>query len=336
MSAPARGRRSTRTVLDIMRGIFGEFFAGLTWRAWVLCAAALFGLTAGLDADDQAFILGCMGRSVLPTSPARRGVLIVGRRGGKSRFAAFLAVYLACFRDYSTVLSAGEIGVVMLLAPDRRQARVLLGYIGALLDAVPMLAGLVEKRTAEAIHLTNGIVVEVHTSNYRAVRGFTVVAAIIDEAAFLPNDDSAEPDSELLAALEPAMATVPGSLMLLISSPYARRGELYAAHRDHFGKDGDPVFVWQADTRRMNPAVPQDVIDRAYEADPARASAEYGAQFRRDIEDFISREALAACVAPGLQPGAGVCGVRGLREVVRALTRHVGSLGRPVSGRVDA
>ena len=57
--------------------------------------------------------------------------------------------------------------------------------------------------------------------------------------------------------------------------PYARKGALFDAHRKHFGKDGDPVLVWHAPTRAMNPRVPQAVIDAAMERDPAHAAAEY-------------------------------------------------------------
>ena len=122
---------------------------------------------------------------------------------------------------------------------------------------------------------------EIHTASFRSVRGYTIVAAILDEIAFWPTDDAANPDTGILNALRPAGATVPGFLLLMISSPYARRGELYKAYKDHFGKDGDPVLVWQADSRTMNPLVPRIVIDNAYQADEASASAEYGAQFRQ-------------------------------------------------------
>ena len=37
----------------------------------------------------------------------------------------------------------------------------------------------------------------------------------------------ANPDVEIVAALRPAMATVPGAVLLGISSPYARRGILW-------------------------------------------------------------------------------------------------------------
>jgi hypothetical protein len=51
----------------------------------------------------------------------------------------------------------------------------------------------------------------------------------------------------------------------------------------------------------MNPSVPQAVIDAATERDPANAAAEYGAQFRSDVESFIAREAVEACVTPDMR-----------------------------------
>ena len=95
------------------------------------------------------------------------------------------------------------------------------------------------------------------------------------------------------------MATIPGAMLLCISSPYARRGALWEAHRRHFGKDGDSVLVWQADTLSMNPSVDKQIIKDAYQADEASAAAEYGAEFRRDIESFVSREAIEEVIIPG-------------------------------------
>lgn len=51
----------------------------------------------------------------------------------------------------------------------------------------------------------------------------------------------------------------------------------------------------------MNTSVPQRLVDEAYEADPASAAAEYGAAFRVDIESYITREAVEACVALGVR-----------------------------------
>ena len=284
------------TILDLMldRAVFGGFFHVASWSAWRAFLAAVFGLNA--SPTEATVIRRCTGRQTLPTTPAREVFCIVGRRGGKSRIAALVALYLACFRDYRQVLAPGERGVVMVIASDRRQARVVKRYISGLLHGVPMFASMVLNETAEGIELINGIMIEIHTASFRSIRGYTCVAAILDEMAFWPTEDAASPDTEIINALRPAMATVPGALLLAISSPYARRGELWRAYHGHFGKDGDSILVWQADTRTMNPTVPSALIEAAYAEDEAVASAEYGAQFRRDIESFVSREAVEACV----------------------------------------
>src|SRR2546426_1737701 len=38
---------------------------------------------------------------------------------------------------------------------------------------------------------------------------------------------------------------------LPISSPFARKGTLWTAYRDHYAKDGDSVLVWKASTLAM-------------------------------------------------------------------------------------
>jgi hypothetical protein len=42
----------------------------------------------------------------------------------------------------------------------------------------------------------------------------------------------------------------------------------------------------------MNSSIDQAIIDEAYETDPESAKAEYGAQFRDDLADYITREAI--------------------------------------------
>ena len=281
------------SVLDVIADWFPAFL-GPTWAPWRAFLASVFALRV---VDEPPLYQRCTGRQALPTTPAREVWTIVGRRGGKSRIAALLAVFLALFRRYQ--LAPGERGVVMVLAADRRQARVVMRYIVGLIDAVPALNAKISRRTAEALDFDNGLTIEIHTSSFRSVRGYTVVAAILDEIAYWPTDDSANPDGEVVTALRPAMATVPGALLLAISTPYARKGELWKAYRSHFGQDDDRVVVWQADTRTMNPTVPMDVIDQAYAEDDAVASAEYGAQFRRDVESFVSREAIDPAVVAG-------------------------------------
>jgi hypothetical protein len=240
----------------------------------------------------------CTGRSNAPPGGVREAWLICGRRAGKSFVLALVAVFLACFVNWSPFLTPGELGTVMVIAADRKQARVIYRYAAALLREVPMLKAMIQRETAEAIELTNGIRIEILTASFRTVRGYTLIAALCDEIAFWRSDESANPDSEIIGAIRPAMATIPGAVLLCASSPYARRGALWTAFRNLFGKDS-PALVWKADTRTMNPTVPLSFIEEAYETDPAHAAAEYGAEFRTDVETYVAREVVDAAVVLG-------------------------------------
>jgi hypothetical protein len=268
-----------------------------SWNAWFVFLCALFALP--MTAEQIEIYKACTGRSTPPTAPSHEAWLCIGRRGGKSFILALIATFLACFFDWRPFLGPGEIGTIMIVAQDRKQSRTIMRFILGLLQAVPMLKRQIEGTTRESVSLKNSIIIEVHTASYRSTRGYTVIAALLDELAFWPVDEaSAEPDVEVLNAIRPAMATIPGAMLLCASSPYARRGALWDAYRKHFGKDGDPVLVWQAPTRAMNPSVPQSFIDQHMQEDEPRALAEYGAQFRTDLEAFVSREAVMACVSP--------------------------------------
>ena len=279
-----------------------------TWAAWQAFLAALFALP--MAPDQLAIYQQCTGRTKAPISPFCEAWLVCGRRAGKSFILALCAVFLACFYVWTPYLTPGEVGTILIVARDRRQARTILRYIRALLTRVPMLARMIERETAEGFDLKNHIAIEVGTASFKTVRGYTLVAALLDELAFWPTDDAADPDVEVINAIKPGMLTVPNATLLCASSPFARRGALWEAWHKHYGKDDDPVLVWQAETRLMNPTVPQSAIDQEMEADPARASAEYLAQFRSDVESFVSRDIVDAAIVPDRYELPRVAGIR--------------------------
>jgi hypothetical protein len=288
------------TLIDAVRDptLFGKWFhVPETWAAWFGFMAALFALP--MTAGEFALYRAHTGRAKPPRKPATEGWLICGRRAGKSFVLALVAVYLAAFRDWRPHLQTGERATILIIACDRRQARVIFRYVRGLLTNIPLLAAMIERETAEAFDLKNSVTIEITTASFRTTRGYTIAAALLDEIAFWPNEDAAEPDYEILDALRPGMATLPGAMLLCAFSPYARRGALYDAWRRHFGKDGDPVLVWRARTRAMNPTVPQSIIDNALERDAASAAAEWLAEFRTDVEAFIGREVVESAIVSG-------------------------------------
>ena len=157
-----------------------EWFGGASWANWRVVLKALFALP--MENDELALFQRLSGRTTPPAERVKEAWFIFGRRAGKSRIAALLAVFSAVSVRYR--LAPGERGLVMVAAADRKQARVIFRYIGAFFDRIPALAPLIEKRTAETLHLNNGISIEVHTASFRSVRGYTVVCFIAEEIAF--------------------------------------------------------------------------------------------------------------------------------------------------------
>jgi hypothetical protein len=113
------------------------------------------------------------------------------------------------------------------------------------------------------------------------------------------DENSANPDEEVLAAIKPALASLPNSMVIGISSPYRKKGLLYNKFKRHFGKDGD-VLVIRAATRQLNPTIDQSIIDEALAEDPARAKAEWLAEFRDDIGGWLDYELIEQAVDRGV------------------------------------
>ena len=301
--------QKVRTIIEAMshRALFGSHFPGESWEPWRHFLRVLYGLPLD-DAGLQLFRT-CTGRRHPPQGPLREAWMPTGRRGGKSRILALIATYEACFKDWRRHLSAGERGVVAVLACDRRQAQVIFGYLKALITETPLLASLVDNETADSLELTNGVSVEVTTADFRRVRGRTIVCALLDEVAFWRSDSTANPDQAVLDALRPAMATVPGSLLLAASSPYSKRGILYDAWKKWHGTDDGNALVWVAPSRTMNPSLPERLIAEALERDPAAARAEYLAEWRDDVAAFLDRAVVESAVDAGVLVRPPVPGV---------------------------
>jgi hypothetical protein len=287
--------------------LFRDHFRGDTWKAWKAFLATLFALP--MDDDALATYTRHTGRQEPPTEAFREAALVIGRRGGKSRVLALVATFLACFHDYTPYLAPGEIATIAVIAADRRQARSIFRFITGLLNAVPMLAGMIEDETAEQITLSNRVAIEITTASFRVTRGYTFAAVLADEVAFWRSDDSANPDQEIIAAIRPGLSTIPSSMLLLASSPYRRRGVLYSSFTKHYGQERSRVLVWKADTLSMNPGLDPRIAEEAYEDDPEAADSEYGGNFRSDISDFIPRDIIKACTATGVYELAPIRGV---------------------------
>lgn len=284
------------------------FRGGADWTAWRAFLCALYALP--MTDAELAIYRECTARETPPKEPATEAWLICGRRARKSAIASLIGLWHGAFVDVTDHLAPGEVAKIPIMAKDKFEAKQIRSYIGAILSD-PTLAYLLDgEPTTEIVPLITGVEILIRAATITAGRSYAAPAALLDEVAFFRSDESAHPDREILRGLDPSMANIPGALRLGLSSPYAPRGVLYEAHRDHFGKDGDPVLVWQASTLRMHdtPAI-RATVSKAYVDDPIAAAAEYGAKFRSDIVTYVDDAMLALVVVPGrfeLEPKEGV------------------------------
>jgi hypothetical protein len=268
-----------------------------SWQSWMVYLRALFGLP-GIEGADLKLFRECTGLERPPRERVRESFVICGRRSGKSFVSALVSVFLACFKDWKPYLAPGERGWIFIIAVDKAQAGIIRRYIGGLLHGSAILRRMVEKETVEAIDLKNGVSLSVKTCNFRSLRGYTVLCAIMEEVAFWRSEESANPDREVLASIKPALATIPESLLIGISTPYSRSGVLWEQFKSGFGQQGRPL-IWKADSRTMNPTLNQELIDKAIAEDSETAKAEWLAEWRSDLAAFLSGEAIEACIIPG-------------------------------------
>ena len=252
------------------------------WQIWRIVLRAAFGLK--LTREEARTFAAVAGGRKLPSQRVRELWAVVARRSGKSRMAAALAVYAACFMPHK--LSRGETGYVLVLAASRHQARVVFDYVKGFLEASPVLKQEVASVTASEIRLKSGVIIAIHANSFRSIRGRTLLAVILDEIALWRDENSATPDVEVYRAVLPALMTTNG-MLIGISTPYRKVGLLYQKHRDHFGQDNNDVLVVQGASTTFNPTLIAENIAAAIADDPESARAEWEGEWRTDIAAFL-------------------------------------------------
>jgi hypothetical protein len=242
-------------------------------------------------------------RSLLPERPTF--VTTAGRRSsGKTTTIKMLIMALLGVQAAAAAWSSNEEErrktITALLLSGKDQAAIAFRYIRAFFEDVPTLRAMVKNISSDSIELTNKVVIQVIVNSYRSIRGRSVLAAIVDEAAFWRSDESQNPDAEVHAALAPSLARVKGSMLVMISSAHRCAGLLYDKWKACYGQPDDDVLVARGTTTQFNPSFDHRVIDKALALDPQRYAAEYNSAWRDDLATFLSRDLLDAAVEPGV------------------------------------
>lgn len=195
-----------------------------SWDRWRTFLGTLY----GLPTDDPETIRACTGRERLSSSGFDECLVLAGRRSGKSKVIALVAAFEAALSGRESRASRGEIPMVAVLSPTRNQSRIIHEYVRGVFDSTPLLAREVVEDKREGFKLRNGVEVQILTGDHRSIRGFTLIAAIVDEISMfgLSEESRVKSDTELVRGVRPALATTGGRL-LCIGTPYKASGYAY-------------------------------------------------------------------------------------------------------------
>lgn len=279
--------------------VLGHVLSGPTWAPHRILLLAAFGET--LTDKERVIFRQFTQRDHEPNKRVTEFAVVAGRRTGKtSGFMSAAATYIAGLVDFSDVLRSAETGTLLCLAQDQRVAKQILDYVAENFTRSKVLKSRFVRRTSDTIELTNNITVEVRPASARTLRGPTYIGIIADELAHWHTDDYyVNPDVQVIGAARPGMLTT-GGMLLMASSPWGRRGMLWDTYNKHFGPKGKPnILVAKGTTIEFNPNISQEIVDGELERDPETNTAEYLAEFRSDLEQFVRLEAVEQCIARG-------------------------------------
>ena len=255
---------------------------------------AILNTTYGLELNQAELEIyqRATGRQTYEPKEHTEVTVIAGRQGGKtSRIGAICAIYEA-FRDHG--LKRGERAYVLLIAPVTNQAQIAFNYIRNYIFASPVLKNKVLKVRKSEIDLDNGITIRCCPCSQISIRGFRVVAAILDEIGFWRDEvTAANPAEDVLNALRPAMATFANHKLLKISTPYRKEGALWRDYQERAERD---YLVWQLSSVEMNPTIPSDFLERERRRDEESFRREFLGQFTDHVAGWIGCETLEQCV----------------------------------------
>ncbi len=213
-------------------------------------------------------------------SASSRVLLNCSRQSGKSTISGVLALHRALYRPGSLVLC---------LAPSERQSKELFGKIAgfyrAIHDAPPP-----ESDRKLGMALPNGSRIEALPGSEKTIRGFS-------GAALLLVDEASRVDDGLYHAVRP-MLVVSGGALVMLSSPYGKRGAFYEAWANG-GSSWERYKVPAEECPRITP----EFLEEEREALPSWVyRQEYECSFEETEDQVFTTEMVERAVTPEVTP----------------------------------
>jgi hypothetical protein len=222
----------------------------------------------------------------LLSSEAPRILLNCSRQSGKSTFASILALHKALTLPGSLILC---------LAPALRQSQELFGKItGFYRDLGRPVPAEAEQRLG--LELANGSRIAALPGSERTVRGFSGVdLLIVDEAARV--------DDALVHSVHPMLAVSGGSMMLL-STPWGRRGVFFEEWtREAPGDSSGGAWERYEVPASQVPRISEAFLEEERRALPARMyRQEYECSFEEVDDAVFAYDLIEEAITPEVAP----------------------------------
>jgi hypothetical protein len=203
---------------------------------------------------------------------------IITRQGGKSTMSGVLAVYKALTTPGSLVL---------ILAPSERQAKETFARAAALYrHDIPA-----DSYRKLGMELTNGSRIEALPGTEKTIRGFSGVdLLIVDEAARVAD--------ELYYAVRPMLAVSGGRLMML-STPFGKRGVFYEEWTSEAGGAWERYTV----TASECPRIPPEFLEEERKTlGPWWFAQEYECRFMDTVDQVFQTEVIDKAITDEVAP----------------------------------
>lgn len=243
----------------------------------------------------------------------QRLILNCSRQSGKSTITSVIAAHTSIYQPGSLTL---------LVSPSLRQSSELFRKVNGHLERLEHPPKRVEDNKLSYTLENNSRVVSLPSSD-ATVRGFSAVDLLIeDEAAWVAD--------ALNRAVRPMLAVSQGRLVLM-SSPFGKRGHFYEAW-ENGGPSWDRVKVTAYECPRITPAF---LVEERAALGDLWFKSEYLGEFADTVDSAFSPAAVKATVSDDVQPLFGASASSGdARDEVMATdgAAQVGAVIAPLFG----
>jgi hypothetical protein len=210
----------------------------------------------------------------------KRAIWNIARQSGKSTVAALVGLHTAIYKPKSLIL---------LISPSLRQSSELFRKVSDWLARMPTKVELLEDNRLSCSFFNGSRIVSLPSSE-QTIRGFSGVDLIIeDEASRVPD--------ELYYATRPMLA-VSGGRMILMSTPFGRRGHFFEEWANG-GNDWERVEI----PALQNPRIPSEFLEEERRSlGEWWYRQEYECQFLNAINQVFSYDTVMSALSSDVKP----------------------------------